>query len=295
MRKILTVSIGIAAYNEERNIRRLLGSILKQKISGFEIESIIVVSDHSDDKTDMIVKELIDNGSKIVLIKNEQRQGQAYSQNRIFETADSDMVVLFEADTELTDNFLTDLLAPLIKNPGLGLVQGNVGHVLPRTFFGRVLSKQKSIYHNFTISHPAILNYFTTGRSESVYKVLKWPKNVPEDVYAHLWCMTNKIRVAFSGSAVCLFKVPETVKDLYLERLKYNSGPESLKEFFPEQLVKRVYDRTSSQRFLMIIKFLFENPVLFFVYEFINFFLIISPPRRKFYDLWAVGSSTKLL
>jgi len=55
MKKLITVSIGIPAYNEEANIGKLLSSLIKQKEAGFIIKEIIVVSDQSTDKTDEIV------------------------------------------------------------------------------------------------------------------------------------------------------------------------------------------------------------------------------------------------
>ena len=51
MRKKLTVTIGIPAYNEEANVRNLLVSLLAQKETNFKLQEIIVVSDGSTDKT----------------------------------------------------------------------------------------------------------------------------------------------------------------------------------------------------------------------------------------------------
>ena len=52
-----TISIGVCAYNEEKNILHTLGSILSQELDGFEISEIIVVSSGSTDRTESIVHE----------------------------------------------------------------------------------------------------------------------------------------------------------------------------------------------------------------------------------------------
>ena len=54
--KKLTVTIGIPAYNEEKNIGRLLRALLRQKTNGLSIKKIIVISDASTDKTSQIVR-----------------------------------------------------------------------------------------------------------------------------------------------------------------------------------------------------------------------------------------------
>src|SRR3989338_5892127 len=94
--QLLTVTIGIPAYNEAGNIGQLLKALLKQKQAGWVLEKIMVVSDASEDKTDIIVKQFKDK--RIRLLRNLQRIGQAESQNRIIDECDSDVLVLMNAD-----------------------------------------------------------------------------------------------------------------------------------------------------------------------------------------------------
>jgi glycosyltransferase involved in cell wall biosynthesis len=65
----ISVSIGIPAYNEEKNIGRLLTAILNQKTYNVEIDQIVVVSSGSTDKTDTIVEDFTRKDSRIVLIR----------------------------------------------------------------------------------------------------------------------------------------------------------------------------------------------------------------------------------
>ena len=55
----MDISVGIMAFNEEKNIGRLLKAILSQKLNQIKITEIIVVSDGSTDKTDEIVKNFV--------------------------------------------------------------------------------------------------------------------------------------------------------------------------------------------------------------------------------------------
>src|SRR3989344_276122 len=100
--KKLTITIGIPAYNEEQNIQNLLKSVIAQKQNRLVVKEIIVVSDNSTDRTNELVKKIKDR--RVKLIKNKKRLGQSYSQNLIFSKANTDVVVLFEADTCPADN-----------------------------------------------------------------------------------------------------------------------------------------------------------------------------------------------
>ena len=68
----MDVSVGIMAFNEEKNMGRLLKALLSQELKKVRIEEIIVVSDGSTDKTNEIVKELIEYiNNNLNKIKNE--------------------------------------------------------------------------------------------------------------------------------------------------------------------------------------------------------------------------------
>src|SRR3989338_8658318 len=99
MQKTLSVTVGIPAYNEEKNIGSLLRAVLVQKQDGFSLEKIIVVSEGSTDNTNKIIKEF--NDQRITLIAGNWRCGQTDAQNIIFDRATTDAVIILEADTTL--------------------------------------------------------------------------------------------------------------------------------------------------------------------------------------------------
>src|SRR3989338_6163778 len=96
-RQKLTVTIGIPVYNEEKNIRFLLDSLLRQNETYYKIQKIIVISDSSSDNSNKIITSFREH--RIQLIINRTRKGQIYTQNTVFSLANTDVVVLFEADT----------------------------------------------------------------------------------------------------------------------------------------------------------------------------------------------------
>src|SRR3989344_7160699 len=97
-RKKLYVSVGIAAYNEEHNIARLLNSVLTQKLRSVIISEILVISSGSTDNTNSIVKSYADKKyNKIKLIRQSKRLGKASAVNLILTRAKKDIIVLVSA------------------------------------------------------------------------------------------------------------------------------------------------------------------------------------------------------
>jgi len=110
--KQTAITIGIPALNEEFNIGALLDSLLKQKQEGFCIKKIIISSDGSTDNTVSIVNSYKDRRVKV--IDNKVRKGVAVRQNQLIDHANTDILVLLDADITVADpKFLKKLIAPI--------------------------------------------------------------------------------------------------------------------------------------------------------------------------------------
>src|SRR3989344_2956137 len=89
-----SVTIGIAAYNEEKNISYLLDSILKQKEKTIQIQKIIVVSDGSTDQTVSIINQYVQRDSRINCIVGHSRMGKPSRLNQLFNSIQTDVLVI---------------------------------------------------------------------------------------------------------------------------------------------------------------------------------------------------------
>src|SRR5258708_1930824 len=249
MNKKTTVTIGIPVYNEEANIGTILDAILAQEETDFVMDKIFVISDESIDRTHEIVQSFIKRDKRLQLIINEKRNGQISAQNKIFSLANTDIVVLFEADTVPEGTkYLHELIRPIVTNPKIGLVQGNTQPLPSHSIVGRILDRQVHAHYSFMVRTPAIVEWFTSGRggrafTKTVYKQLVWPPSVPEDVYAFLWCKKNNIETVFRRSAVCRYKIPQKFADLVKERQKIRSGEITMVHYFPKEHLDRIYHK----------------------------------------------------
>lgn len=299
MKKIIRVSIGIPAYNEEGNIGVLLKSILRQEEIDFTIKKILVVSDASFDNTVEELQKISDK--RIKLIQNKTRKGQIYCQNLIFSKANTDAVILFEADTVLSGKqYIQKLVEPILINPQVGMIQGNIRPVQPKTLLGRVLYSHFHIYWNFSIRHSNARYYLATGRSgrlftKKIYKKLVWPVHVPEDSYAYLWCLRRKIKTAFVESALCTYKLPQVFQDFLRERQKIAASKAVLKQYFSKSEVEKFYHRPLYLLIQMTLIFLVRYPHYFFIYGLLIIRLSVVLKNYGFNDFWKQTSSTKII
>jgi len=76
--RVPTISVVMAAYNEEQSIRTAIMSILTQTCADLQL---IIVDDGSTDATSCIVKELQSQDQRIRLLVNDGNMGLAASLN----------------------------------------------------------------------------------------------------------------------------------------------------------------------------------------------------------------------
>ena len=77
----LTCSVGIMAYNEERNIASSINAVLAQEMTSGEIAELIVVASGCSDRTTDIVVSLARDEPRLHLVVEEQRAGKASAIN----------------------------------------------------------------------------------------------------------------------------------------------------------------------------------------------------------------------
>lgn len=294
----VSVTIGIPTYNEEGNIGNLLSALLSQEEIFFTIEKIIIVSDASD-KTNTIVRSF--NDKRIQLIENTKRSGQVQAQNLIFQKAESDFLLLLEADTLPQNNlYIAHLLEPMLIQQSLGMVQGNWVPLPAQNLIEKILSTQFSVYHQLSLKKPQVLALLCSGRGgrafrKNIYKRLQWPAAVPEDVYTYLWCMQQGIQTKFVPRAVTFYRCAQSVKDYYRERQKIASAHESLKKYFPEDLLSRMYYRSLLMKIDIVILLFIRNPFLACSYFVLKGYIALFIGKKQFTDAWPSTSTTKLL
>ena len=104
-----TVSIIIAARNEERFISRCLSSLLEQNYPHTLME-IIVVDDQSDDRTADIVKSFSNRGIKLLQLSDEVKGGKKAALNKGIAAAQYNAIITTDADCIYPSEWLRTML-----------------------------------------------------------------------------------------------------------------------------------------------------------------------------------------
>lgn len=115
------ISIIIPAYNEEENILKTLYS-LSQTLTKHSLE-VIVVNNNSADDTETLA-----NACNVTCI-NEKKQGITNARNAGLEIARGEYVINADADTIYPQNWIDDMVSPLITNQSICLTYGKFSFV----------------------------------------------------------------------------------------------------------------------------------------------------------------------
>ncbi len=122
-----TVSIIIAAYNEERDIRLKIENTFELEYPREKLE-IIVVSDGSTDSTDSIVREFADRGVK--LVRQDPRGGKTAAQNLAVEHSSGEIILFSDATSIYRPDVINEIVANF-ADESVGCVAGKLIYVDP--------------------------------------------------------------------------------------------------------------------------------------------------------------------
>lgn len=298
MKKQITISIGIPAYNEENNIAYLLRFLLEQQIQGAMVKEIIVVSDGSTDTTVKQVKS-VKNGL-IKVIVNNKRSGQNAVQNLILRKVQSDILILLNADVIPTDKQLIQhLIDPILQNRRVGLVGGNTvpataktwvewavsaGHLMKQVLFIR-LKEANNIY----LCHGRVRAF-----RKELYQSLTFPLDCPEDAYSFLWCKKKGFSFRFESRAEVVFRSPQTIKEHAKQSMRFTLGKEHLIQHFGMKKIQQVYAIPKNMSLRVLLYYGIRHPVS------ITTYVMITIVTRVFYKLnksevkkWDIAVSSK--
>lgn len=226
---VLKTMIGIPAFNEEKNIGKLLDFLIKDILE--EIETICVVSSGSTDRTDEIVLLCEKRDSRIHLIAEPVRGGKASALNTILrEGKDFDTIVCIDADHLPAPNAIK-LLVESLENDKMGVVSGRLIPVNALSdFTGFCVHMTYNLHHLISLDAPKISGEFMAFRTGVIQELL--PKIVNDDVYIQLLFANKGYKIGYCPKAKVYLRGPSTVTGFFRQRRRIFIGHHQIKYLF---------------------------------------------------------------
>lgn len=295
MKKVTTVSIGIPAYNEGKNIQHLLKALIAQKETDIRITEIFVISDGSSDDTKEKVKAIKDK--RIIFKDDGKRLGKSARLDYIFRTFTGDVLVLADADIYIDD---TLLIANTIKKAKLqksGLAGVNALPLPAETKFEQIIETGVFIMKDIAKSWNNANNYLSfKGCFMVLDGILARSIHMParivnNDPFIYFSAIEMRYAPIYIDSSKMYYRSPMTLADHIKQSSRYKGSREELEKYFQLDWDKQ-YTMPVAIVLSSILKSLVSRPLTFFPYIAVNIYSQIKR-QTKLKSTWSIANSTK--
>lgn len=222
---MLQVSIGICVYNEEKNITRLLESVISQKTIDSEIREIIVVSSGSTDRTNEIVNSFLKRNYKIKLFIQEKREGKASAVNLFFENARCGLVVIVNGDIILREDSIEKLVMPFYDQE-VGMTGGHPVPINDKdNLIGSTVHLLWNLHHKISLRNPKL------GELVALRNIIRIPVDTAVDeAWMEAIIRKKGLKLIYVPEAIVFNRGPETVSDFLKQRRRISAGHLQIKQ-----------------------------------------------------------------
>jgi glycosyltransferase involved in cell wall biosynthesis len=299
MKKQLTLTIGIPAYNEALNLPLLLANIKSQKLQDVVIKDIFIVSDGSTDDTIAVVRK--QKEKRVRLFVEKTRKGIAHGINTIFSHSTTDAVVLLNADIVITDSrFLQKLTKPL-QSQKADLVSCPIVELDAETFLEEVLRismQMKRLLFGMIHDGDNVFTCFGPARafSKRLYTQLRVPTSVGEDAYSYFFAKRHNYVYAHTRATAVTYRLPQTMRDHLNQSTRFQKSIQRMKRLFGEQMVTDAYTIPVHHVLAAVAVSFYRHPLYVSAYIIILIYAkVYSVFAVHTKDVWDIAKSSKTL
>ena len=226
-----TVSLIIAAYNEEKVIEQKIVNSLELDYTSDKLE-ILVFSDGSTDQTDNIVKKYENKGIK--LFRYEGRKGKTYCQNETVKRSSGEVIVFSDANSIYDGQAIKELVFNFHDN--------NIGVVCGELRYQKNNISQEGLYWKIEKKMKKSESLFGSclGANGSIYAIRRdlyeeLPENAISDFVEPFYIFRKGFRVVYEEKAFCMEEVGENKIEFNRKRriiLRSLNSLRLIKDFF---------------------------------------------------------------
>ena len=217
---MIECTIGIMAFNEEKNIGKLIDALLRQKLKEVEIKKIVVVASGCTDQTAEITKRYTERYSQIELITQPQREGKSSAINLFLKAVKTPVVVLESADTLPLFYTIENLVIPF-SDPNVGMCGG---HPLPQnnpdSFLGFTNHLLWTLHHLLSLERPKMGELVAFRNIVPSIPV----ESAVDETSIEAFFAQKKMQILYLPKAMVLNKGAENIADFIKQRRRIYAG-----------------------------------------------------------------------
>jgi len=229
MDKFPRAAVIVPCFNEEDTIADTIGALSQLAYPDYEV---IAVNDGSSDKTERLLELLQQQYDFLRVVNLEHNRGKALAMRVGVAATDAEYVICVDGDALLEANALHWLVYSLTLRPDIGGVTGNPRIRNRKTILGRLqvgefssivglIKRTQSVYGRvFTVS--GVVCGF---RKRALHEVGYWGVDMLTDDIDITWRLQEGgWRIRYEPNAMCWILMPETLKGLWQQRLRWAQG-----------------------------------------------------------------------
>lgn len=223
------VSLVVPCFNEARNLPDTIAALLAQTYPNFDI---IAVNDGSSDETGAVLDALAAQHPQLRVLHFTQNQGKAMGLRMAALASPHEFLVCIDGDALLDPHAATWIMHHFVSGARVGAVTGNPRIRTRSTLLGKVqvgefsaiigmIKRAQRIYGRiFTVS--GVVSGF---RKAALHQVGYWSLDrVTEDIDISWKLQLNHWDIRFEPNALCWILMPETLRGLWKQRLRWAQG-----------------------------------------------------------------------
>jgi glycosyltransferase involved in cell wall biosynthesis len=296
MQTLPTITIGIAAYNEEHTLSHLLSDLSKQQQDTYQIEQVIVVSDASTDNTAAVAKNHKDLPTTVVTNKN--RCGKKCALNYFVTHAKTDILVVFDADVRIKDfDMIAQLIKPIVKESA-DLVGAAVHELAPSGLIEHALAASMDMKRHMFEAHRSGNNIYTChGRarafSRKLYQSIRFESSVNEDAFSYIYCIRHGFSYQYAKRARVWYRLPTTLADHVKQSVRFIHS-KSDHDFHNDPVVKAEYSIPTQLIIMANIRTSICKPIIILYYTILLYTSLLARSAAHTKQHWDTSQSSKI-
>ena len=226
-----SVTVLVAAYNEQDSIEDTVRSLMRQDYPGQL--AVTVINDGSADRTADIVRGLLPEFANLRLIDLKKNGGKAGALNEGLAACDTELVITVDADCWIWKHGIRNLVGRRLADPphtravaGAILIRNSRQNWLTKAqewdyFLGIAAIKRiQSLFQGTLVAQGA----FSVYDRSVLLEVGGWPHTVGEDIVLTWKILRAGYRVGHAENAIAMTRCPDNLKQFIRQRQRWSRG-----------------------------------------------------------------------